>query len=60
MFLKFIRILVIFESQVIAQDVQPGFVTVVFYVDIRMVNVTLRMSVLRILFTSVDVLFTSV
>jgi hypothetical protein len=48
------------ESQVIAHDVKPGSVIFVVYYDLRMVNVYIYSSLLRVLFTSVDILLTLV
>jgi hypothetical protein len=40
-------IFVIFESQVTAHDVKPGFVTFVVYADFRMVNIDILILSLR-------------
>ena len=47
------------ESQVIALDIQAGFVTFVVYAEFRMMNVDISYSLLLILFMSVDALLTS-
>jgi hypothetical protein len=52
--LKCKDIFFIFESQITAHDVKPGFVTFVVHADFRVVNV----DILNVLFMSVYVLFT--
>ena len=47
------------ESQVIALDIQAGFVTFIVYAEFRMMKVDISYSLLLVLFMSVDVLLTS-